>query len=106
MKDVQGRWEHYPPVGRNGKLPRTANARDHCAREHLHDRPARFRRRLRLDGDISARAANRVVDAVRIGARSPCEEEQRRESEERFFHSSGSESVARESASLPTFCYR
>ena len=33
-----------------------------------------------------ARAANRVVDAERIGKRSPCEQEQDRESGERFSH--------------------
>ena len=47
----------------------------------------RFARRLRLDGELSTSAAKRVVDAVRMGPRSPCDQEQSREREERFFYS-------------------
>ena len=69
-----------------GEAADPLEARYDRTREHLHDRPARFARRLRLNGDVSTRATNRVMDAKRIGPGSLREQEQRRHWEERFSH--------------------
>jgi hypothetical protein len=60
-----------PAVMAGRRLPDAVHAGDDRAGEHVHDRAARLSGRLSLNSDVTARAADRVVDPVGIGQGAP-----------------------------------